>query len=317
MTRDELDARYRLLKEIVAGKSGRTFTAEHRASRRAVLVHFLDEEVSASGRQWSALLSQLTPKDQAKILETMRVDRSLVVVTQVLDGFETLESWLRSRAASQPSPPSVSVPPTPSAGEFTQLFQGWNEPGTATSIVPAATQDQSPPHPRQPGPGRRPAPSPGDFTDLFRGPGAELSAPKPSDAAVAPVTPTVNVPIPSPLLKQQQPRPPIVSPNLGGGEGEGQARPVPAPILRREIANPQESPPAPSSPPPKSGPSEFTRQLRRITRRSTVAHTSPENAKPAEPGTSERPSLIPLLLGLNLIVIIATGLILYFALKRC
>jgi hypothetical protein len=48
-----------------------------------------------------------------------------------------------------------------------------------------------------------------------------------------------------------------------------------------------------------------------------VAHTSPENAKPAEPGTSEKPSLIPLLLGLNLIVIIATGLILYFALKRC
>ena len=69
-------------------------------------------------------------------------------------------------------------------------------------------------------------------------------------------------------------------------------------------------PPAPL--PAWSGPSDYTRQLR-----SVGAPTDPAApiAAPAAPA-GEKHSIVPLLLILNIVVIIATGLLVYFALKR-
>jgi hypothetical protein len=69
-----------------------------------------------------------------------------------------------------------------------------------------------------------------------------------------------------------------------------------------------------AAPPPIwSGPSEFTRQLERSPAISSVVPAV--QAAELEP-PPEKKSYVPLLLALNLIVIIATGLIVYFALRR-
>jgi hypothetical protein len=72
-------------------------------------------------------------------------------------------------------------------------------------------------------------------------------------------------------------------------------------------------PPAPQ--PIWNGPSEFTRQLER---RPGLSDELPAVIPAPEPDRPpEKKSYVPLLLVLNLIVIIATGLVVYFALKRC
>jgi hypothetical protein len=63
-----------------------------------------------------------------------------------------------------------------------------------------------------------------------------------------------------------------------------------------------------------NGPSEFTRQLERRPGLSSELPTVVPAPEPERP--PEKKSYIPLLLALNLIVIIATGLILYFALRH-
>jgi hypothetical protein len=94
---------------------------------------------------------------------------------------------------------------------------------------------------------------------------------------------------------------------------------VEAPVVREKaLFSPDPAASAPQRPGPAawSGPSEFTRQL---SRGPQLDQEPPEvlgAPSPAEP-PAHKPSWVPLLLALNLVVIVATGLILYFALKRC
>jgi hypothetical protein len=73
--------------------------------------------------------------------------------------------------------------------------------------------------------------------------------------------------------------------------------------------------PRPQAPPPIwNGPSEFTRQLERVPAISAAVPAAIPAPEPPPP--PEKKSIVPLLLALNLIVIIVTGLVLYFALRR-
>ena len=75
--------------------------------------------------------------------------------------------------------------------------------------------------------------------------------------------------------------------------------------------------PPPSPVPGWSGESDYTRQLRPA---AAPVDAAPPLAPPAavpESAGGGRGSLVPLLLVLNIVVVIATGLIVYFALKRC
>ena len=65
MTRDEFSAKYKLLKQIDGG-DGRSYTAEHRPTGRAVMVHFLPAD-STSARVLPELIARLGPRDGARI----------------------------------------------------------------------------------------------------------------------------------------------------------------------------------------------------------------------------------------------------------
>ncbi|MGH7528248.1 MAG: hypothetical protein ACREMX_16265, partial [Gemmatimonadales bacterium] len=141
MTRDEFYSKYRLLKQI-EGEAGPSYTAQHRTSGRAVQVHFLARDAVADEAALGALLERLSPRYRAKVLETMTVDGSLVVVTEFLEGSATFEGWLRSGAAATNPMAQSAGPPSPPAraGEFTQLFQaseGPPAPPPASGAPPA------------------------------------------------------------------------------------------------------------------------------------------------------------------------------------
>jgi hypothetical protein len=359
MTSEEFDSSYRVLKQIVGGRC-RTFTAEQRATGRAVLVHFVDQVASGGGAAVHELIEQLAPRDRAKVLETMTVGGSLVFVTEVLEGFETFEGWLRSKNAprSDPVPPITPVPPIAPAsaspglhGEFTQLFRQSGEPPPA----PRAT----PPFEARGGIAPQPAPeadsvssappSGGGLTDLFRAPPGPLAAPPADPVAPSPrpdplAPPPRHEPVAPPPLRvvglrfgsapEGLPLPP--KPNFGGAFepkpsfggtfepkpnfGGTSEPPPPAPVEPRLPQNlfPADAGPPPMPPVPQpiwNGPSEFTRQLER---RPDLSAEAPAVVPALEPDRPpEKKSYVPLLLALNLIVIVATGLIVYFALKRC
>ena len=137
MTSDEFGSQYRLLKQM-AVKEGRSYTAEHVPSGRAVLVHIMEEDRIGGPSRLRTLLDGLDPGDRSRVLDTITVENSLVVVTQFLQDFDGLEPWLRARSAEP-----VTPPPTPAAspqeahGEFTRLFRSSENTGGPPVILPA------------------------------------------------------------------------------------------------------------------------------------------------------------------------------------
>jgi hypothetical protein len=327
MTSDEFKSKYRLLKQIAAG-GGRSYTAQHCTTGRAVLVHFTDEELTRAEGTLGALLFRLNPRDRSKVVETMTVDRSLVVVTQFLEGFETFEGWLRSRTDTPDAPaasPPTPAPAPPSAGEFTQLFRPIDDSATPNDAERASHPLPIPdvaaaPAPRPPD--RQPAEQPSagpNFTEMFRGPAGPSPASKRSDSEPGPL-PIINLRLPSrPVLSgpERPPAPPKLTPNLEA------AAPPPEPLDLPRLGNflldaPEPVSPAQSAPPAwgAGAASEFTRQMSRSPQ---VSPMTPEVVgAPEPPPAMAQParSYLPLLLALNLVVIIALGLILYFALRR-
>jgi hypothetical protein len=341
MTSEEFDSKYRLLKQIAGGR-WRTFTAEQRSSGRAVLAHFVDQVAWGGEASLFPLIEQLNPRDRSKVLETMTVGGSLVCLTDVLDGFESFESWLRSRSAAspEPAPPAAPAPAPPAGlGEFTQLFRGHSE-----ELPP------SPPPAPEPAKPRSVEPASAGFTDLFRAPPAPLPTPPPAPRPVSPPPgldsalppPRLDSVLPPPRLDSALPPPrqdPAAPPPLRvvglrfGSQVEGPPRPpkpnfdgtfepppaAPVPVeprLPNELFPIDQGPaPMPAVPPPIwSGPSEFTRQMERSPSISAVVPAAVPASEPEPP--PEKKSYVPLLLALNLIVIVATGLIVYFALRR-
>ena len=187
MTSDEFGSQYRLLKQM-AVKEGRSYTAEHVPSGRAVLVHILEEDRIGGPSRLRTLLDGLDPRDRSRVLDTITVENSLVVVTQFLQDFDGLEPWLRARSAEP-----VTPPPTPAAspqeahGEFTRLFRSSENTG-------GPPVNRPPQAPAQPSGGVSSSGS--NFTDLFRAP--VMPPDQTAEGATIPSVRMVGVRVPLP-----------------------------------------------------------------------------------------------------------------------
>jgi hypothetical protein len=296
MTSDEFSSEYKLLKQIAAN-GGRSYTAEHLPSKRAVLVHILEENQVGGAAGLTELLGRLSPKDKTRILGTMKVEGSWVVVTQFLQGFQGFEAWVQTRS-SAPTPTASSAPPPEMHGEFTRLFR-------SSSDAPASTADLSP---------VRDAPSPpqaSGFTDLFRAPAPPPAHGQDPDRATIPPIRMVGVRVPPPSQSvPQEPEPPRLKPNFGPSPVSSPAPAQPEVVIRTG------DPPPPSPPSSWDGPSEFTRLLGKVSLTGEVAQVSGQPEALDDP-VAAKPSYLPLFVVLNLVFILATGLIVYFALQRC
>jgi hypothetical protein len=360
MTTDELDNRYKLLKQITTS-DGRSFTAQECATGRAVLVHFLSP-ASSTSRSLATLIERLPPRERARILEVMTVDESTVVVTQFLEGFQGFDAWLHGRRAPLPARPSDPQPAAP-AGEFTRLFDAGALPSDSASPAPdsppaALSSDRAEegrftnlfrppaesntapfpaPPPPAPPPGAQPA-GHGSFTELFRPPRPSKTDPVPSPAG--PAAPVELRSVRIPLGPPAQPRPAApATPMVPPGAEPQHPLPLPRPVLPVPRLGPRPGEPiirppvrdAIAAPPPVhggAGESDYTRLLRPAPSPTAAAPVSAGPARlagspaapvaPAPPAAPPEParSIVPLLLILNILVVIATGVILFFALKR-
>jgi hypothetical protein len=331
MTSDEFGSRYKLLKQMVV-KEGRSYTAEHLASGRAVLVHIVEESRVGGNSGLQAMLQQLSSRERSRVLDTMTVEGALVVVTQFLHGFEGFESWLRARVEEPVTPPAPASPPTEEVhGEFTRLFRSAGEnPGPSSG--PTHGTFGAPPAPPPAGV----APSGSEFTDLFRAPGRPASQP-PDPASTIPPVRMVGVrlpmppsePAPGPRLPPPQldPAAPVPPPKLtpnfdSSGTPDSPSALAGWPRQDEVVIRAPDPGPAPLPPPSPSwgAPSEYT-QLFGSPPAPTGELALPTDLAAPPEATEEKPerkrSYIPLFVILNVVFILATGLVVYFALRRC
>jgi hypothetical protein len=314
MTSDEFNSHYKLLKQM-AVQEGRSYTAEHRPSGRAVLVHVLDERQLDGPDGVQAMIERLAPRDRSRVLATMTIDHSAVVVTQFLQGFEGFEPWLREKIADLATPPPPSPGPADGQhGEFTRLFRAENTP------VPPPGWPAPPPTLRA---GATPPPG-SNFTDLFRAPAPPSPGSETPDSATIPPVRMVGVRLPSspesPLILPEPPSTPPAPPRLVPTFETPGPRPANLagwPQADEVIIRSPGQPVAPLPPPSWTGPSEYTRLLGSIS--PPTGELAPVSL-PAEPGeerSEPKRSYIPLFVVLNVVFILATGLVVYFALRQC
>jgi hypothetical protein len=315
MTSDEFGSQYRLLKQM-AVKEGRSYTAEHVPSGRAVLVHFLEEERIGGASGLRTLLERLDPRDRSRVLDTITVENSLVVVTQFLQDFDGLEPWLRARSGEPVAlPPTPAAPPQETHGEFTRLFRSSENMGDAPVNRPQDLEQ----------PSGEVSSSGSNFTDLFRAPvmppdqtahGGSI----PSVRMVGVRVPLPPQPAPPPPPLNPQPpsdaAPPRLTPNFETKAGPapelaGWPRPDEVVIRTGEPA---------SAPVPQGswrGPSEYTRMFGSVPQPTGELAQPLSPPEPPEEPPERKRSYLALFLVLNLVFILATGIILYFALRRC
>lgn len=258
MTSEELRQKYRLLK-LVAEQGVRTYHALN-ARGHIVMVHHLAAD-SPETQRLLTLLDALGPVDKMRIVERLTVDGAPVVVTQFIQGFQTLPAWLQAtaqRARSAPGPAAAASPP--GAGELTQLFGPTSVEKPPPEIVPPRSAEAPGP---QPASSERP---PGDFTSVFG----------PTDGAPPP-TPAPPVPRPPEPPSGKGPNVRWREPSPEGKQGD---RPTDRPMVRwkKEDAVP---PASPRSKPP----GELTRLF-------GAAGSAPADstAPPASPPPSESAS---------------------------
>src|SRR5579864_5018155 len=92
MTSAEFSARYQLIKPVADGKV-RTLNALAVATGKVIMVHYL----VGSADENNALLARvraLPEIGRLKVIEILDVEGHPVVVTQFLQGFESLELWI-------------------------------------------------------------------------------------------------------------------------------------------------------------------------------------------------------------------------------
>src|SRR5689334_13972430 len=304
MTRDEFSTKYKLLGLLRRGE-GPTYSAEYRPTGKAVLVHFLPVN-SPTAAMLPDLLARLGPADTLKIIETLTVEGSPVVVSGPIDSPGSFEQWLRARsgapplsgapgaAASSASPASASsvIPAAdPGGGEFTQTFRPAEE-GPVGREPDRATPREQP---------AAPAAS-GSFTALFQPARDPPRAEAPPDASS--VMPSMRAPAEPPapasftdLFHAPESTPPAKldgsSPKLDASSVAKQVPPTdrsaPAPSGGSFTELFQAGAPGPSSPPPpgaSAGPSVPMRNLR-------VSTPAPAEAPPAVPPLPSAPLAPP------------------------
>src|SRR5689334_4396965 len=84
-----------------------------------VMLHHLPGDTPETARLL-ALLGALGPADRIRIVERVTVDGAPVLVTQLIQGFETLPAWLEAAAQRARGAPAPSAPAR-KPGELTQL----------------------------------------------------------------------------------------------------------------------------------------------------------------------------------------------------
>jgi hypothetical protein len=270
MTSEELRQKYRLLK-LVAEQGVRTYHALN-ARGHIVMVHHLPAD-SSEAQRLLTLLDALGPADKMRILERLTVDGAPVVVTQFIQGFQTLPAWLQAtaqRARGAPGPAAAGA----RAGELTQLFGPTSGEKPPPEIVPPRSAEA---------PGPQPASSeraPGDFTSVFGPAGGAPSTPTP---------PVARSPEPSsgkgPNVRWREP----------SSEAKPGDRPPDRPVVRwkKETAPEQARDAYPVQPPtaqPKA-PGELTRLFGAAGSSHTDSTTPP--ARPLESGAGPTPGGSP------------------------
>lgn len=200
-------------------------------------------------------------------------------------------------AAPQPAAPKPAATSEP--GEFTRLFGGYQARATP------APANQAPATPA-PAPVAPPAPLPPPAIPPFP---TAASSPPPPPPPPAPARPAIRTPsvVPVPGAAPIDPQPPA---------------PLPPPLAQT---------PPPAAPAPLQGASaqsEYTRLIASATPvASPVASGSAAPAAPSQPtappapaatpaDASKRPSYLPLIVTLNIVVLAAIALVLYFVLRH-
>src|SRR6185312_6048862 len=227
MTSAEFSARYQLLKPVADGKV-RTLNALAVATGKVVMVHYLVGTTDENNAML-ARVRALPDVERLKVIELLDIEGHPVVVTQFLQGFESLDVWISSHTRSAPAPgdgPAKQIKVTMRRPDETPSRAGSTQPiraggGAAGKVAPpspppvapppqaasatgAMTQPMAPPAPPPappvvppPPPPAPPAPKPnqaGEFTRLFNsmtgGPPATPSQPvSPARQAEPPFVP--------------------------------------------------------------------------------------------------------------------------------
>lgn len=265
MTGAEFRSHYRLIKQVTP--DGVITHHALDANEHVVMVHFLGPTSAEPCKRVRTALGRLGPVDQQRILSEVEVDGGHVVVTQFIQGFESLERWLERR-----------VTPAPAAGEFTQMFGGAaGAPVPPETSDPARTAASEPPQapptsptPRQEG---------GDFTLLFSGaepkstpsnaappPKAPASPPRPTGEFTQLFSAAENAEGPQGTQDEESEKSDAQSsdkPKIRWRDPTPPGEPQDRPKVRWKQDAPPPSAPAPSPPPgtarPASGPGEFPR----------------------------------------------------------
>ncbi len=305
MTPEEFQALYRPT-EALTDQGIRSYRARPTTGGE-VFCHVFAGIPEEDGERLLRLVEELPPDERAKVLSTLEVDGLTVVVTEVLEGFDGLDSWLTSRSASAAS--QAPEPDPAVLGEFASLFgvptevgdaPGTSEPGRSGTVPPPTREMPAvapPPSTAAPPTGTQgspdqgriepdvtpPPPSggsePGEFTRLFGASDGEVpppAAPTPTPAPLGAEPPTAPPPVPP----DDSPPPPPA-----GGDAPVSAS-EPGEFTRLFGAADGPRPTAGATPDP--GPPEIVPPPAAAPTPSPEVPTSPpEKAPPAQPGGSE------------------------------
>jgi len=292
MTRDEFETRYRLLRTL-EGAGVRSHGALELATNEPVMVHDLGTVPGEARARLLDAVARLDEHNRRKVRAVLEVEGTPIVVTDHFASFSDLEEWLRARVPdAAPAAPAAAEP-----GDFTRIF------GAGFAGAP------------------HPAPAPAPRT----APASDVSSPSIFDAPPPPppVTPA-SPPRPAASFRLIKPRPaapraeavppapePATPPELRGG----------APLFGRRGGA---SPAGPSAAPPPSGRlgsyTEIVEAYRPPASPPPSDTPAPPPAAPAAPDAGlvpARPGPSPLVLALllALLVVLAIGTILVFALR--
>src|SRR5690349_14755949 len=236
MTSAEFSARYQLIKPVADGKV-RTLNALAVASGKVVMVHYLvgstDENNAVLAR-----VRALPDIERLKVVETLDVEGHPVVVTQFLQGFESLDVWMSSHTpggASAGAGAAKQIKVTMRRPDAPQPRLGSTQPIRAGGGGAGKVAPPPPPPPVAPPPAA--ASATGSMTQPMAATPKAPPAPPPAAPALPPPPPPPPAP-PRPAAPPASVSPPIAAPV------EKPAPPTPV---------------APPPPPPPAAPGEFTR----------------------------------------------------------
>src|SRR5215204_7596382 len=107
MTSEEFESRYQILKQAAAGSVRSYLAMGH--TRAVVMVHVLDGD-PVGVKDLLGRVDTLAHEQRSRIIETVEVNGTPVLVTRFIFDFTSLEAWLREHVAARgPVPPAASI----------------------------------------------------------------------------------------------------------------------------------------------------------------------------------------------------------------